>query len=158
MHCNHLVTVLRRGLHCLFLSLFVCVSADQSGRSSGGRSAVRDSDRDEGQQPHPPGHGLLPGQELSLCHVWQSGEQTSSFGCGCQEKRQAAGWCSWSSFRRKPVGSSPGDREHSPCWHVLEWDTVCLAWNSESKVTWHEKTKEVFFFCHWVNENFSKIA
>lgn len=35
-------------IHRLLSPCFVCVSTDQGGRPSGGRSAVRDSDRDEG--------------------------------------------------------------------------------------------------------------
>lgn len=78
------VARMQRGLHCsffLFLNLSVCVSlADQSGRPTGGRCSVRDGDRDEGQQPHPAGHGLLAGPELSLCHVGKSGEENALTG------------------------------------------------------------------------------
>lgn len=86
-------SVLHNGHHCLNVSVFTGVSADQSGWSRGGRCAVRDNDCDEGQQPHPSGHGLLAGQELSLCHVQQSGKETSSFCRGCQENCWGLGWC-----------------------------------------------------------------
>lgn len=43
-------------------------------------------------------------------------------------------WVAEPSFSWRPVGSSPCDRECLACWHVLEWDTVRVAWNLKSKV------------------------
>lgn len=111
--------------------LLVDVSLDQGGRRSGGRSAVWDADCDEGQQLSPTGHGLFPGQDLSVCHVWLSGEETPLFWSFCQKSC----WAGWAcSDRRKPeiwrtpAGSSHFESEPSACWCALEWVVECIAW------------------------------